>query len=281
MSMNQSMFVRMPEILGGAVCRVAPGERFYFPLHQHDGSSELLLIVEGEGDFRVDGNLYHAKAGSLMCYNRGIWHEELSSGDKFLAIYVGYKGLQLKGLPSDYLVGTERSAMIELNEYFVPIKQLFSEMITEWLSSLPESAAVANQLFGVLLGKLVRLLYYTGEDEVRKRPAKESVHMAKRFMEENYYTDVNLTMLANLTHTNAYHFIHVFKLETGLSPIQYLIRYRMEVAKQYLVTTRLSMTEIAEKVGYSSETYFQNLFKKTIGTSPGKYRSVYREGREE
>lgn len=95
-------------------------------------------------------------------------------------------------------------------------------------------------------------------------------------MEENYPFDVTLETLAGLTYTNPYHFIHVFKAETGVSPIQYLIRYRIEVAKQYLETTQLSMAEIAEKVGYKSETYFQNLFKKTTGTSPGRYRAASR-----
>jgi len=274
--MRHSIIVRMPDILGGTFIEPKPGERFYFPLHQHEHNSEMLLVLEGEGEFRVDGKTYVAKAGSLMFYNRGIWHEERSIGDRFRAIYVSYKGLQLKGLPPDYLSGTEQPAMLELNEQFLPIKQLFGEMITEWNSSLPESAAIANGLFGSLLGRVARKLHYSEEVAVKKRPNKESVHLAIRYMEENYLSDVNLTILSNLTHLNAYHFIHVFKQETGMSPIQYLIRYRIEVAKKYLETTRLPMVEIADKVGYKSETYFQNLFKKMTGISPGQYRSAYR-----
>jgi len=273
--MQQSIFVRMPELLSGSLIRPEPGGQFYFPLHQHESSAELLLILEGEGDFRVDGRAYRAKPGCLLFYNRGVWHAEQSDGDKFAAIYAGYSGLHIKGLPPDYMTGSGQSAMLELNEHFVPIRQLFVEMITEWNSSMPEAAVIANGLFGVLLGRVARLLHYSEEDEVRRRPAGEAVHLAKRYMEENYLSDVNLTALSRLTHMNAYHFIHVFKRETGVSPIRYLIRYRMEVAKQYLETTRLPMVEIAEKVGYKSETYFQNLFKKTTGISPGLYRSMH------
>jgi AraC-like DNA-binding protein len=272
---GQSIFVRIPDILSGAFIKPQPGERFYFPLHQHENNSEMLLILEGEGEFRVDGKPYVAKAGSLMFYNRGVWHEERSISDRFRAIYVGYAGLQLKGLPPDYLSGTEQPAMLELNEQFLPIKQLFGEMITEWHSSLPESAVIANGLFSNLLGRVARILHYSEVDEVKRRPNKESVHLARRYMEENYLSDVNLTILASLAHLNAYHFIHVFKQETGMSPIQYLIRYRIEVAKKYLETTNLPMVKIAEKVGYKSETYFQNLFKKVTGVSPGLYRLTY------
>lgn len=270
------MFLRNPELLGGDLFRIEPGGRFYFPPHVHEDSSELLLIVEGEGDFRVDGKPYHARAGSLMCYDRGIWHEERSRGDRFVAMYVGYRGLQLKGLPENHLLGADCPAMIELREQFVPVSQLFRETIAEWQSGLPESPAIASHLLGVLLGRLVRLLYYKNEGEARKRPAREFVHQAKRYMEENYHTEIDLGALSKLTHTNAYHFIHVFKSETGMTPIQYLIRCRMEAAKHYLATTRLPMAEIADKVGYRSETYFQNLFKKATGVSPGRYRSAAR-----
>lgn len=273
--MRQSLFVQLPEISGGSLIKHPPGERFYYPLHQHESNAELLLILEGEGEFHVDGKKYLAKAGCMLFYNRGVWHEERSNNELFTAIHVGYSGLQLNGLPSDYLSGTEQPAMLELKEHFLPIKQLFVEMITEWHSSMPESAAIANGLLSIMLGRVVRILHYSKEDELKKRPIKEAVYLAKRFMEENYLSDVNLTTLSSLTHINVYHFIHVFKQETGISPIQYLIRYRMEVAKQYLETTHLSMAEIAEKVGYKSETYFQNLFKKTTGVSPGKYRSSY------
>ncbi|BBI31185.1 AraC family transcriptional regulator [Cohnella abietis] len=273
--MQGSILIRMPEMLSGAFMKDQPDEPFYFPMHQHESNAELLLILEGEGEFRVDGKLYRAKTGNMLVYNRGVWHEERSTGDKFMAIYVGYTGLQLKGLPFDFLCGTEQPAMLELNEHFLPIKQLFLEMISEWESFKPESAVIANALLGVMVGRLVRLVHYSKEDEFRRRPVKEAIHLAKRFMEENYLADVNLSVLSRLTHMNAYHFIHVFKKETGVSPIQYLIRYRMEVAKQYLETTSLPMVEIAEKIGYKSETYFQNLFKKTTGVSPGKYRAAF------
>ncbi|MDG0792664.1 AraC family transcriptional regulator [Cohnella ginsengisoli] len=225
----------------------------------------------------MDGKRYRGKAGSLLLYNRGIWHEERSTSDKFAAVYVAYTGLQLQGMPADCLSGSSQSAMLELHEHFLPIKKLFVDMIEEWSSPLPESAVVANGLLRALTGRIARLLHYSAEDQVKRRPNKELVHLARRYMEENYPYDVTLETLAGLTYTNPYHLIHVFKAETGMSPIQYLIRYRIEVAKQYLETTKLPMAEIAEKVGYKSETYFQNLFKKSTGVSPGRYRAAARE----
>ncbi|MDG0809925.1 helix-turn-helix transcriptional regulator [Cohnella rhizosphaerae] len=272
--MRHSIIAGKPEILSGSLIHGSKESPFYFPLHQHELNGEIFLITEGEGEFRVDGRFYRAKAGSLLMYNRGIWHEERSTSDKFAAVYVAYAGLQLQGMPADCLSSAAQPAMLELGEHFLPVKKLFVDMIEEWSSPLPESAFVANGLLHALTGRLARLLHYSAADQVKKRPHKETVHLARRYMEENYPFDVTLETLASLTYTNPYHFIHVFKAETGMSPIQYLIRYRIEVAKQYLASTRLPMAEIAEKVGYKSETYFQNLFKKTTGMSPGKYRTA-------
>lgn len=275
--MGQSIVVETPAILGGAIIQPPAGEPFYFPLHQHEDSSEMLLIVEGEGEFRVGGRVYRAREGSLLIYNRGVWHEERSTSSRFKAVYAGYKGLQIRGLPPDYLSGTEQSAHLELKEHFLPMKQLFFEMVAELRSPLPESDTIANGLLGALIGRVARMLHYSDEAQVKRRPGREAVHQARRYLEENYPSDISLEILAKFTHVNVYHLIHLFNQETGVSPIQYLIRYRMEVAKQYLATTDLPMVDIAEKVGYKSETYFQNLFKRIAGMPPGKYRSSCRD----
>jgi YesN/AraC family two-component response regulator len=132
---------------------------------------------------------------------------------------------------------------------------------------------IANQLLGVLMCRLSQIVHYKKNVEYKKRPSQHAVLIAKRYIEEKYQTDISLKTLAKLTHINSYHFSHLFKKETGLSPIQHLISYRVEVSKQYLITTDKSIGEIAELVGYQSETYFHNIFKKVTGMPPGRYRS--------
>ena len=91
-------------------------------------------------------------------------------------------------------------------------------------------------------------------------------------MEENYHSSITLDMLAAETYVGKYHLAHLFKAETGVSPIQFLIYCRMEAAKRYLKTTELQVKQIAELVGYQSEPSFHNVFLKTCGMTPGEYR---------
>jgi YesN/AraC family two-component response regulator len=63
----------------------------------------------------------------------------------------------------------------------------------------------------------------------------------------------------------------LFKQETGESPINYLIKIRMEKAKELLVKEELSVKEIANSVGYQDAYHFSKLFKKYTGNSPSDY----------
>jgi AraC-like DNA-binding protein len=58
----------------------------------------------------------------------------------------------------------------------------------------------------------------------------------------------------------------------GVSPIQYLNRYRVEQAKSLLSESDKSMEQIARQIGSSSQNYFSYLFRKTTGTTPRAYR---------
>lgn len=274
-----SIFVSMPLIVGARFFALEKGRRFSFPLHNHEEYSELLLIVSGHASFQIDGEPYEAGSGQLLCYNRSIWHEEKSISDTFHAMYIGFKGLQLKGFPPDFFLQRDASPIIELDEQFVTIKQLFQDAIMEFKSPSPESATLANQMLGALLCHLSRLVHYEKNEKTKKKPGHDAVLTAKRYIEEHYQTNIDLKALAKLSHVTPYHFSHLFKQETGISPIRHLINYRVEVAKQYLATTRRTMEEISELVGYQSETYFNNLFKKVTGMTPGKYRAQYERGR--
>ena len=67
-------------------------------------------------------------------------------------------------------------------------------------------------------------------------------------------------------------FNHVFKDITGYSPNQYLIKIRIDRAKQLLSDENLSVKETAEIVGYTDINYFSRLFKKSTGVSPKGFK---------
>lgn len=68
-------------------------------------------------------------------------------------------------------------------------------------------------------------------------------------------------------------FSEVFHKTVGLTPMKYLTQWRMTQARQLLMTTRLSVEQIAEKSGYESEAAFRKAYKHTLGETPGAVRA--------
>ncbi|GGG68744.1 helix-turn-helix domain-containing protein [Paenibacillus radicis (ex Gao et al. 2016)] len=73
------------------------------------------------------------------------------------------------------------------------------------------------------------------------------------------------------------HFFELFRQSTACSPVQYMQRFRIGRAKEDLLHTTLTITEIAEKYHFSSVHYFSRLFHKVTGQSPAHYRSQHTE----
>jgi len=78
--------------------------------------------------------------------------------------------------------------------------------------------------------------------------------------------------LSEISGYSDYYLSRQFKNETGHSIAQYINLKKIEVAKNYIKTSDLSIREISEKLSFASETYFSTVFKKITGESPFKYR---------
>lgn len=93
----------------------------------------------------------------------------------------------------------------------------------------------------------------------------------KRYIDTNFYKEINLDLLARLRCTSKYHLIRVFKKYYGVTPRQYLINKRIEKAKKILKTGK-SVSDTCYTIGFESINSFSNLFKMKTGMSPSIYR---------
>lgn len=116
-------------------------------------------------------------------------------------------------------------------------------------------------------------------DILNKKPsalAKEQINTILDYIHEHYNEEINLTTLAEIMHLNRHYVSRFFKDAVGMNFIDYLTTYRIEKAKQLLMKTEESITEISGTVGYIDSTYFSKLFKKKVGQSPHQFRKQYR-----
>lgn len=94
--------------------------------------------------------------------------------------------------------------------------------------------------------------------------------LAIEYMTHHYTKEIRMQDMARLAGLSVNHFIRSFKRQFGMTPIDYILKLRMNRAKQLLFSTdKIKM--IAEQVGYKDEHYFSRLFKKNEGVAPTFY----------
>ena len=92
------------------------------------------------------------------------------------------------------------------------------------------------------------------------------------FIAENYDHEIKLAELAQVAGMSSFHFAREFKKTTGITPHQYLIKYRIERAKSLLARDDLPLTEVGLRSGFSHQSHFTRLFRRITGTTPHSYR---------
>ena len=86
-------------------------------------------------------------------------------------------------------------------------------------------------------------------------------------------TEAELSRVCEMSVSN---FRRLFKIETGLSPKEFIIKARMDYAEYLLKSTNMKIIQIAETVGYNAICGFNKIFSQTFGISPTAYRKKYR-----
>ncbi|NHN34264.1 helix-turn-helix transcriptional regulator [Paenibacillus agricola] len=97
-------------------------------------------------------------------------------------------------------------------------------------------------------------------------------HQMIQMVQDRYEQDISLESCAAQLKFHPVYLSRVFKKEVGVTFIEYLIDYRMNMAKMWLKDTNLKITEIAERLNYTNSTGFIRTFRKVTGMTPGQYR---------
>ncbi len=100
------------------------------------------------------------------------------------------------------------------------------------------------------------------------------VNKVKKYISKNYMKKISLNELAGLAGFSVSYLSKIFKEETQKSISSYINYIRIESAKELLVSSDISLVELAYVVGFEEQSYFTKVFKKQEGVAPGKYRDV-------
>ena len=129
-----------------------------------------------------------------------------------------------------------------------------------------ELAALLTRLEAVLLAREKTVV------PNREISAEQIVQKVMIYLRENYSEQIDFASVAEAHAISAPYLSRLFHEYAGISPSQYLTGYRMEQAKKLLRDSRLTIGEIAARVGYPDPFHFSKVFKNKVGVSPSQFR---------
>ncbi|MEM6347344.1 MAG: AraC family transcriptional regulator [Bacteroidota bacterium] len=109
----------------------------------------------------------------------------------------------------------------------------------------------------------------------------QKIVRAKRYIDDTFGEPLDLKRLSQEAYLSKFHFLRVFKKTYRITPHQYLLRRRIDHAKESLRENKLSVSEICYLTGFESPGSFSSLFKREVGMSPSQYRKFYLKRQEQ
>ena len=258
---------------------------FYIHWHQE---FEFLVLTEGQVLFTIENREYIMTPGDIVFINSNYLHTAKSVCDGVCSFYA---------VDFSYQVLNEDIHSIFSKKYIRPVlndKFIFPEFMPlcdddakEWqkdirryLHEIDECPEHELEPFELMIRSRIYAIWDImtkngmrahKDDDIESRYS-ERLEPVIKYIKENYAYEITLAELAEILPMSEGQFSRVFKQTMKMSPIQYLMRYRILQSCKLLQDTDKKIGEIANLSGFNNISYFNRVFLNTIGCTPKEYR---------
>lgn len=255
-----------------------PKRAFHIPVHWHD-EVEIIYIKKGRITIYIGEEHYPATAGDLFFVNSGELHF-MESDDMGVEYYtllfpLAFLSFQIEdALEQEVFLPLRQKNLlfpVQLKE-FEAEKQM-TNLIREVIDVNDEKEAGYQLRTKILLLELMEgLLKENGFQQAAFTSTTGMQREVLAYIQEHYTEKITLAMLAQEFHLSEKYISWYFKEHFSISFMQYVSHLRMTRAKDLLLTTEYSITEVALSCGYPSVNLFIRSFKEMYGVTPLQYR---------
>lgn len=239
--------------------------------HSHE-FCEILYIFSGSGYAIINEVQYELNSGDIIIINPMVTHEEKSSINAPLqVIFLAIKDFKLPSLPPCTIISNSCCPVIHCGEYRYRMDLYFKELLQESSNQVEFYKQITHSLLSAILVMIMRICCIT--TTTSDQHLSGECQKVKRYLDSNFTSPITLEKLSETVYISKHYLSHMFKEQTGTSPIKYLTDKRMARAVELLVGSDSSISSISKQVGYDNPQYFGQVFKKAYGVSPAEYRA--------
>ncbi|ASA20424.1 AraC family transcriptional regulator [Paenibacillus donghaensis] len=231
--------------------------------------AELFYVTSGTGEFLVKDEKLPLQKNDVIIVNPNIEHTEISDFHDPLEYFViGINGIS-------FVSEDELLAYVTIKDPDRSILLYLYKAFEEYSAKQEAYTELCKYLIRIILILIVRKKHIAINLAMSEKVQKEAA-LVKNFIDVHFKSNITLESLAEEAHINKYYLSHIFKKTYGVSPVKYLTHVRVETAKFLLESTNYSILEISEIIGFKSQSYFSQTFKRECNRSPLDYRKENR-----
>ena len=250
--------------------------------HIHD-CLEIGYCYDGEGYFQIGSKILYYKKGDAVIINRHEFHlawAKKNCSAKWGFIYLDHRGMLLNNL-------SRFSPLLRIDDFagknFINIisgetQSELARIIRQIFSEQDKKEDFAPDMIRTLVWQMLILLNRSYPDAAQNnRPVSDCTEMkiipALNYINKNITQDIKISKLASLCCTSEANFRKIFNRTMNISPREYVIRMRLNIACSMLLEKDNSIIEIASACGFNDISNFNRQFFKHIGCTPREFRN--------
>lgn len=236
-----------------------PAQRAQYLLH---------FITEGRGTFHVGGQTYELHANQVFLIKPG----EMTVYQADPAVPWSYMWFAFSGMDADIIL--QNCGLLQDVPY---VSYPPDERLNGYLESIIDQMQSQTATDYDILADMFRVFaYLTRCYRSRIGAASSNPYVAKAvdFISNNYQFPISVSRVADFVGVERTYLYRLFKSELNTSPKRYLNAYRLQVARDLLTNTRLSIETIAQRCGFPDSAAFSKVFAQYSGLPPLKYRKM-------
>ena len=241
--------------------------RYNMVIHWHE-ECELIKIIKGNFELKINTNIYSLKEGDVVFINSGEIHSGIPKSCIYECLVFDISFLKRERSFTNSFLNSLINFEKEIKVLYTYEDKAILEIISEIFKIIKEKKSGYDmKLFGLFyyfLGLIEEKDLFNTKINISHNNKKKILQLKKilTLIQKKYMYNLTLEDLSTSVNMNTNYFCKFFKELTNKTPMEYLNYYRVECAKEKLKESNLSITEIAYDCGFNDISYFTKVFKK-------------------
>ncbi len=258
------------------------------PYHWHN-EIEIIYVEKGKIGVTINAESKIVNEGEMIFINSEDLHQINSIGDNYSRYYaLVFSPDLLSFKSSDHCeIACIRPLInktlklpqsIDRNkDYSIKVLDLFKEILEEYKFQQPgwylDVKSCMYKLFSIFTRENIFIELSSDISHVSYK--EDQIKKALEYIHNNFNEKIYIDDIASALGINTQYFCRFFKSIIGKTPIEYINRYRINAASEFLQHEDISIIDVCFRVGFENQSYFIKLFKKYNNMTPLEYKKIF------